>query len=90
MPDDEALLRSIRAFAARDWSLPERVRLEQAAEEFRVEGPRRALERADGLRVHAWRVLPGSPTADARAADLAHHLRLRELLDRAARGLARR
>ena len=80
----------LRAFIEKDWGLPERLRLEQAADDFRARGPGGCLLIADGLRRYAHAVNPDYPSAEIRAADLADHERVHDLLTRRARGAPRR
>jgi hypothetical protein len=84
--DDAAL----RAFARRDWAAATEAKREYWAECFRVEGSAPARRAATLLLEHARRLgVPLLNDAD-RAADLAHHVALRDRLDRAARALADR
>ncbi|OGQ09757.1 MAG: hypothetical protein A2138_11170 [Deltaproteobacteria bacterium RBG_16_71_12] len=83
-------MQSIRNMAARDWGLPERLRVERAADELRAHGPAGALAIGDMLRAHGQMVRGTEQSADARAVDLAGHLRLHGLLERASLGLRRR
>jgi hypothetical protein len=75
----------LRAYAARDWGV-----VDAATREDRARAPV-AQKVALGVELYeaARRALPGWPDDDARRADLDHHLRLRRLLDRAARVGAR-
>lgn len=77
---------AIRAFASRDRT---EVAAAKAAWWARADTEAR-FRAAHALWEHARRVRPDWPTADDRAADLAHHVRLKSLLDRAGRGIAGR
>ena len=79
----------VRAFLEKDWGLPERLRLESAAQEFHDHGAAGSLAIADGLRAFATSVNPGDPSRADRAADLAEHERIHDLLSRTSRALAR-
>jgi hypothetical protein len=80
----------LRAFAQRDWAAVERSKWEFWAERFRREGSGPARHASRLLLDHARR-LDASLLSDAQHADdLAHHVEVRERLDRAARALARR
>lgn len=76
--------KALRAFAARDWQLLEAGKREHWAAELRVHGAAALFRAAQMLREHARRTCPDWPTADDRAEDLAHHVRMKQLLDRAA------
>ena len=81
---------SLRAFACRDWPAAAEAKREYWAECFRVEGSAPARRAATLLLEHARRLgVPLLNDAD-RSADLAHHVALRDRLDRAARALADR
>ena len=70
----------LRAYAARDWDAPARLaRAERAAQPVEER-----VRIAIALYEAAKRTCPGWPTEQDRQEDLAHHLRLRSLLDRAA------
>jgi hypothetical protein len=77
---------AIRAFALRD-----RAEVAAAKENWWAgRGRAVALRAARALWAHARSVRPDWPTARDRAADLAHHVALKERLDRAARAFTRR
>lgn len=79
-PDD------LRAFAHREWANP-RGRLDYWAECYRHEGSAPARRASAALYEHARRLHSAVFDSDYRAEDLAHHLRVREQLDRAARAI---
>ena len=79
----------LRAFAERDWAASERSKREYWAECYRREGSGPARRAATALLEHA-RGLGAYPTDADRAADLAHHGQLRELLDDTARAITGR
>lgn len=78
----------IRAFAARDHAEVERLKIEHWARLYRESGEQATLDAGHALYEHARRVRPDFPTERDRAEDLAHHVRLKALLDRASRALA--
>jgi hypothetical protein len=80
--------KDLRAFAARDWTATERGKQQYWADRYREDGPGPARLASTMLLEHARRL--GLLTAAQRADDLAHHVEVRDRLDRAARALARR
>jgi hypothetical protein len=80
---------SVRAYLDRPWAL-----LETDTERHRIEAYRRdpawAWRTATALRQAVSDANPDWPTTSDREADLAHHVRLRLLLDRASDAIARR
>ncbi len=70
----------LRAFVDRDWSIVARATREARAAMPVEEKVRIAIELFEA----AQRAVPGWPDDATRRADLAHHLRVRALLDRAA------
>ncbi len=79
----------LRRFAARDWAAAERAKQEYWAECYRRAGSGPAWRASTALLAHARR-LGACPTDEDRADDLGHHLRIRDLLDRAASAFAGR
>ena len=74
----------LREYVRRDWAF-----VGQAKQDFWIERRRRmpaveALRIGDELRQQVHAVRPDWPTAASRAMDLADHVRLTEILDRAA------
>ncbi len=80
----------LRAFAYRDWAAAERAKQQYWAERYRGAGAAPARHAATLLLEHARRLGAAGLSARARRADLAHHLELRDRLDRAARAFTRR
>ena len=83
-PDD------IRAFATRDWAAVRNADAAHWAAEFKERGPAATVAASRALWEHARRIRPEWPTPDHSDRDLAEHLRLKRLLDRAAHAFARR
>ncbi len=81
---------AIRRYAGRPWAMIEAARQEYRARQLAEHGPEAALRAAHALWLHMRSVRPGWPTAAERKEDLAHHVALRRILDRAGRVLARR
>ena len=81
---------SARAFVRRGWAEIERLDREHWAGRHRDEGSRAIFRASSALLEHVRRLRPDWPGEAERAADLAHHLAWRRLLETAARGLARR
>jgi hypothetical protein len=81
---------SARAFVGRGWAEVERLEREHWARRRRDEGPLATFRAASALLEHVRRLRPDWPGEAERAADLAHHLAWKRLLERAARGLAGR
>jgi hypothetical protein len=73
----------IRAYVNRDWALLRRLKDAYWAEFRRLHGPIEMFRIAEELRRQAVVMIPGWPTERDRAEDLAHHIRLAELLRRA-------
>jgi hypothetical protein len=80
-----------RALVERGWQDAARRKrrywAERVAEPGGVEA---ALAAVDALRRHMAAVQPGWPSAEARRADLDHHVELKRRIDRAAAALTRR
>lgn len=81
---------SARAFVSRGWPEMERLDREHWARRRREEGSRATFRASSALLEHVRRLRPDWPGEAERAADLAHHLAWRRLLEKAARGLAGR
>jgi hypothetical protein len=73
-----------RKYVRRDWSVLQRAKNEFWLEQRRGMPAVEALRIADTLRAQVRAARPDWPTAAARAADLAAHVRLAEVLARAA------
>jgi hypothetical protein len=80
----------LRAFANRDWAAAERGKQQYWAERYQREGAAPARQAATALLAHARSLGMAGLTDLERGADLAHHLEVRDRLDRAARALSRR
>jgi hypothetical protein len=83
-PDD------VRAYVHRDWDAVAASKTAYWADRFRREGWLRAWNAADALLLDMRRVRPDYPDEDERTLDRSSHLRMRELLDRAADAFTRR
>jgi hypothetical protein len=83
-------LEDLRAFAHRDWAAAERSKQQYWVDRFRREGSGPARHASTLLLEHARRLGVALLSAPARAEDIAHHIAVRDRLDRAARALARR
>lgn len=81
---------AIRAWAERPWSDVAGAKRAWHARRFREAGAASGVALSRGLREHARRVRPDWPTARNRERDLAHHVELKRLLDRAAHAFAGR
>jgi hypothetical protein len=73
----------IRAFARRDRVAVARLKLEHWSRRCRESDGQATLEAGHALYEHARQVRPDFPTEQERAEDLAHHVALKQLLDRA-------
>lgn len=78
----------LRAFARRDRAPVEELKREHWAREFREYGGLATMRAGHALYEYARLVRPDLPTERDRAEDLAHHVALKQLLDRASRALA--
>jgi hypothetical protein len=75
----------VRSYALRDWGAVRRLHLSERAARFRAEGPEGSIAASGRLWRFVRSVRGGWPSARERAGDLAHHVELKRLLDRAAR-----
>jgi hypothetical protein len=82
--------KDLRAFANRDWAAAERGTQQYWAERYRAAGAAPARHAATLLLQHARRLGAAGLSDNDRRTDLAHHLELRDRLDRAARAFTRR
>jgi hypothetical protein len=73
----------IQDFCARDWRLIERVKTDCWVEQKAAASPSAAIELAAGLLQYARRLRPDWPNTTEREADLASHIRLAGMLQRA-------
>lgn len=82
--------KDLRAFANRDWAGAERGKQQFWAERYHREGAAPARAAATALLEHARHLGNAGLTDHERGADLAHHLEVRDRLDRAARAFSGR
>jgi hypothetical protein len=78
----------IRAFVQRARGEVEREKRDYWAKQYAEGSYLRTLEASQALYEHVRRLRPDFPTERDRAEDLAHHVALKQLLDRASRALA--
>jgi hypothetical protein len=83
-------LEDVRQFARRDWLAAERAKRDFWADRYHRSGPDAARRASTQLLEHARRVQPDFPSEIDRTDDLAHHLTMRDHLNRAARAFIRR
>jgi hypothetical protein len=81
---------ALRAFVERPWAEVARLDREYWAERHRREGPAATVAASQALWSHMRSVRPDWPDERERAEDLAHHLRLKGLLERAASAFSSR
>lgn len=81
---------SIRRYARRPWTTIEESRRAYRARRLAEHGPDAALRVTHALWLHMRCLRPDWPTEEDRAEDLANHVALRRILDRAGRALAGR
>lgn len=74
----------VRAYARRTWHAAERLKREHWAREMAERGPLATFEASLALWEHMRRLRPDWPSPDERRADLAHHVKLKHAIDRAA------
>jgi len=75
----------VRAYAQRAWHVLTELERDHWARELSEHGPLATLEASQALWAHMRRVRPDWPTETDRSADLAHHVVLKQAIDRAAR-----
>ena len=80
----------IRAFVQRPREPLASLKAEYWAERTRTSGGADNVAVGEALFLHAREVDPAFPSAELRAADLQHHLRLKALIDRVAPTFSRR
>ena len=73
----------LRAYAQRPWSAAEALKQAHWAREL-SENPLATFEASQALWVHMRQVNPGWPSEAERQEDLAHHIALKRMIDRAA------
>lgn len=81
-------LEDVRAYAQRPWHVLVELEREHWAREHAERGPIATFEASQALWVHMRQVRPDWPTEADRQADLAHHIALKQAIDRAARAFA--
>jgi hypothetical protein len=74
----------LREFAMRDRTLVQEAKADYWAERFREQGWEANWHTAQELATYVRRVRPDFPTKRDRDEDFAHHVKLKDLLDRAA------
>ncbi len=78
----------LKAYLDRRWAAAETLKVEHWAREFAERGPEATLAVSRALWEHMRLVRPEWPSDDERRDDLAHHLRLKRAIDRAAPAFA--
>ena len=73
----------LHAYVGRDWAQGEAAERSHWAEVYRRDGPRALWDAAQALFAHMRAIQPAFPDDRSRADDLAHHLTLKDRLDRA-------
>jgi hypothetical protein len=74
----------LRAYAQRAWHVAEALEQEHWARELAERGPLATFEASQALWQHMRALRPDWPSDDERRQDLADHLALKRLIDRAA------
>lgn len=74
----------VRAYAQRAWQRAERLKQEHWAREIAERGPLATFEASQALWEHMRSLRPDWPSPEERREDLAHHLALKQLIDRTA------
>ncbi len=74
----------LRAYALRAWHAAETLKQEHWAREVAERGPLATFEASQALWEHMRSLRPEWPSPDDRREDLAHHIALKQLIDRAA------
>ena len=74
----------LRAYALRAWHAAETLKREHWAREFAEHGPAAAFAASQALWKHMRSLRPDWPSPDEQREDLAHHVALKQLVDRAA------
>ena len=81
-------LEDVRAYAQRGWHVLAELEREHWARERAERGPLSTFEASQALWTHMQCVRPDWPTEAERRADLAHHIALKQAIDRVARAFA--
>jgi hypothetical protein len=76
--------RDVRAYAERDWGALAAAKQEHWVREFAARGALATFDASQVLWRHMRQLHPEWPSEDERREDLAHHVRLKRDLDRAA------
>lgn len=79
----------LKAYRERDWARAEALKRAHWAREFATRGPEATVEAAQALWQHMRLVRPDWPSDEERGEDLAHHLELKQRIDRAAHAVVR-
>jgi len=74
----------VRAYAQRAWKAAETRKQEHWAREYVEHGPQTTFEASQVLWRHMRSLRPDWPSPEERREDLAHHIALKQLIDRAA------
>ncbi len=74
----------VRAYAQRAWKVAETRKQEHWAREFDEHGPQATFDASQVLWRHMRALRPDWPSPEERREDLAHHITLKRLIDRAA------
>ena len=74
----------VRAYAQRAWKVTETRKQEHGAREFAGHGPQATFDASQVLWQHMRSLRPDWPSPEERREDLAHHSKLKQLIDRAA------
>lgn len=76
--------RDAKAYVDRGWAAAEALKQEYWAKEFAYRGSGATLEASHALWQHMRLLRPDWPSDEERRGDLAHHISLKRLIDRAA------
>ncbi|HVH58553.1 MAG TPA: hypothetical protein VM791_19965 [Vicinamibacterales bacterium] len=80
----------VHAYVSRDWAQGEAAERSHWADIYRRDGSRALWSAAQGLFVYMRAIRPEFPDDGMRTEDLAHHVRVKDHLDRAAHAFTRR
>ena len=78
----------LKAYLERAWRTAEALKRVHWAREFAARGPEATIQAAHALFQHMRLVRPDWPSADQRREDFAHHVELKQRIDRAAHAFA--
>ena len=79
----------VKAYLERGWAAAEALKRAHWASEFARRGPDATIQAAHALWRHMRLLRPDWPSEDQRRADFAHHVELKQRIDRAARACTR-